>query len=128
MYLIDTHVLIWYIAGDPRLDTTALTTIKDKSNLVFVSKVSLWEIVIKASIGKLKLDIDLSEIEKYLERNRIAELDFGYAEFKELNKLPLHHRDPFDRMIIAQAITNKYTLITDDPKFHLYPVQLLRSE
>ncbi len=125
MYLIDTHVLIWYMAGSSRLNKNALSIINDKSNILFVSKVSLWEIVIKASIGKLKLAIELSEIEKYIEKNRIIELDFGYIEFKELVKLPFPHRDPFDRMIIAQAITNNYTIITDDPKFQPYPVQLL---
>jgi PIN domain nuclease of toxin-antitoxin system len=123
-YLIDTHVLIWYIAGSPQLDKRFIAEIKNPENIIFISKASLWEIVIKISIGKLKLEIDFDEIEAYLKKNKIVELDFGLEEFKKIITLPLLHRDPFDRLIIGQAITNNLTVITDDPKFKLYSISI----
>jgi PIN domain nuclease of toxin-antitoxin system len=123
-YLIDTHVLIWYIAGSPKLDKRFIAEIRNPENQVFISKASLWEMVIKVSIGKLKLEIELDEIEAYLKKNKIVELDFGLDELKKIVTLPFHHRDPFDRLIISQAITNNLTIITDDPKFRLYSISI----
>ena len=73
------------------------------------------------------MNISFSELENYLSSKNIAVLDFGHSELKQLVALPHHHRDPFDRLIICQAITNNLTIITDDKKFNSYPVQLLDS-
>lgn len=127
MYLIDTHVLLWYMTGDSMLSPTFIKKIEDESNDLLVSKGSFWEIAIKVSTGKLTLTMPVIELENYLRRKPIWELDFGYQELIYLSELPFHHHDPFDRLIIAQAITHQITILTDDQKFKLYPVQLLQE-
>ena len=124
-YLIDTHVLIWYVAGNEKLDGRFVSTIQNSENNIFVSKISLWEIAIKASLGKLSIGIPLPELEEYLVQKKITILDFDYADLQRLIQLPFHHRDPFDRLIISQAINKNLTVISDDNKFRLYPIQLL---
>ncbi len=88
-------------------------------------KASLWEIVIKVSLQKLEIGIPFSGLEEYLFRKEISILDFNNNDLNQLITLPKHHRDPFDRLIISQAITNRLTINTDDSKFNFYPVQLL---
>ena len=124
-YLIDTHVLIWYVAGNEKLDSRFISTIQDSENTIFLSKISLWEIAIKASLGKLSIGISLPVLVEYLVQKKITTLDFDYADLQSLIHLPFHHRDPFDRLIISQAINKNLTVISDDSKFRLYPVQLL---
>lgn len=125
MYLIDTHVLLWYMGGDKRLSADFINKIEDNENDLFFSKASLWEIAIKLSTGKLRLTMPIAELENYLKNKSIRELDFGYPELIYLSSLPFYHNDPFDRLIISQAITHQITVLTDDEKFKSYPVQLL---
>ena len=126
-YLIDTHILIWYANGNSKLSDKFKKEIDLPQNQIIISKASIWEIAIKVSLGKLELGMPFGEVENYLREKEIEQLAFSFSELQQMMKLPFHHRDPFDRLIIAQAITNNYTLITDDPMFHLYPVQLLKN-
>ena len=126
IYLIDTHALIWYIAGDKKLGRKAISVIEDTDNIIYISKVTLWEMAIKISLGKLALSIPFDELEAYLEENEFFILDYNYVHLKRLLTLPFHHGDPFDRLIIAQALVDDITIITHDKWFADYPVRLIR--
>jgi PIN domain nuclease of toxin-antitoxin system len=125
IYLVDTHVLLWYMEDNPALSRKAVKEIESLENSILLSKASLWEIAIKLSTGKLKLTMPLLELENYLERKSIIQLDFTFKDLDELTRLPFYHNDPFDRLIISQAITRNLAVISDDKKFKLYPVPLL---
>jgi PIN domain nuclease of toxin-antitoxin system len=127
MFLIDTHVLLWYIKGDNKLSANTISIIDNPSNTIFVSKVCLWEIAIKLAIGKLSVNIPFDDLESFLEDKDFELLDFEIEDLSTLIYLPFYHSDPFDRLIIAQAINNDFTLISDDSKFEPYPVDLLRA-
>lgn len=124
-YLIDTHVLIWYVTGNVKLERKFIDEIQNPGNAVLLSKISLWEIAIKIGLEKLTMGISFPELEEYLIQKRIKLLEFDHQDLQGLIQLPFHHRDPFDRLIISQAINRNLTVITDDSKFRLYPVQLL---
>ncbi len=126
-YLIDTHILIWRISSNPLISKKNVEEIDNSLNQIFLSKASLWEIAIKVSLKKLEIGISFSELEDYLEEKDITILDFNHNDLNRLIKLPNYHRDPFDRLMISQAINNNYTIITDDKKFQSYPVQLLNQ-
>lgn len=124
MYLLDTHALLWFLQNDKQLGKTALEIIEH--NDVCVSMASLWEIAIKNSLGKLELPLPFDEIfPKQLLINDIAILPIELMHLKMINKLDFYHRDPFDRLIIAQALNNDLTLISKDGKFADYGVNLL---
>ena len=117
--LIDTHILLWWLADHPALSIEARSLISNAKNLIFVSTASVWEIIIKKSIGKLKAPDD---IEKVLQENNFKELSMTLEHVLMIGNLPNHHHDPFDRMLIAQAKCNRLTLITADAKLALYDV------
>jgi PIN domain nuclease of toxin-antitoxin system len=124
-YLIDTHILIWYALNDNQLSPKITDVIKDLNNQIFLSKASLWEMAIKINIGKLDLqDIPFENLEKLLSANNIIILDIQFKHFNALLSLPLYHADPFDRLIISQAVIDDFTVISDDNKFKLYPIKL----
>jgi PIN domain nuclease of toxin-antitoxin system len=123
--LIDTHALLWYLQGDANLSNLALTTIEDKDNDVFVSIVSLWEIAIKSGLGKLELQCPFENLETDLQQLDIKILPIAFAELNIYHSLPLHHRDPFDRILIAQSIGNSLTMITRDALFAPYSIQVM---
>ena len=102
-YLLDTHTLIWFLENDPRLPAVTRTQI-ETTPTIFVSIVSLWEISIKANIGKLDLSFPFSTISCNLINLGITELPITFKDLEIYLSLPLHHRDPFDRILIAQAI------------------------
>lgn len=122
--LLDTHVLLWYLEGHTNLSVTQRQLIEDRRNQVAVSAVSLWEMTIKVSIGKLALLDDLATIEETLLQQGIQVLPIQTAHLQRLLSLPFHHRDPFDRLIIAQALTEEMTLVSDDAAFSAYAVSL----
>lgn len=126
IYLIDTHALIWYIAGDRRLKRRAISVIEDKNNTVYISKATLWEMAIKISLGKLALSIPFEDLEVYLEENNFFILDYNFDHLKKLLTLPFHHSDPFDRLIIAQALADDLTIITHDTWFENYLVRVIK--
>lgn len=120
-YLVDTHIFLWWLAKDPKLDVSVRSIIENRSHRIYVSVVSAWEISIKLKSGKLPLKTTLE--------NAFAEPGFEILPLTinhvfELHKLPPIHKDPFDRMIIAQAKTEKLTLITRDEKFIKYRVSI----
>ena len=123
--LLDTHVLIWLIEGDKNLSTVAKSAIEDEDNSLYLSIASLWEITIKLSLGKLDLQLSVDEmVESFLIPGGIEILQIETSHLSMLRDLPLHHRDPFDRLIIAQAQAEKMTLISADGIFNLYDVDL----
>ena len=124
-YLIDTHTLLWHFNGDNQMSISAMEILKDNKQKKYTSIASVWEIAIKMSIGKLLLEFNFNEIEVKLAGSKISLLDTSVKHTEEIISLPLHHRDPFDRMIIAQSITENLTIISKDKNFSLYPIKLL---
>jgi PIN domain nuclease of toxin-antitoxin system len=126
--LLDTHAFLWYISNDSRLPRPAYDVIRDKSNEVYLSVVSIWEALVKHQIGKLPLPApaDLF-IQARQAAHRIAALPLEAAAISHLLSLPLHHRDPFDRMLICQAMHHGLTIVTTDEHFRRYPVSLLSA-
>ena len=123
--LLDTHTFLWYITGDERLPERDLSLINDKKNECRVSIASLWEIVIKMSINKLEIKGGFQTVENFLDNNDFELLPVNFKHTKKLLTLPMYHKDPFDRMIIVQGITNKLTIISKDKSFSDYKPKLL---
>jgi len=124
--LLDTHALLWWHNEPSRLSEAAYDAIRDFDNEVFLSVVSGWEIQIKAQLGKLRLSKPLSIIlEQEQSTNAFRLLPVTMAHVFALDFFPLHHRDPFDRLLIAQAHPEEMTLVTHDPKLSAYAVPLL---
>jgi len=121
--LLDTHVLLWWLAGDKQLGTQARDLIADPGNDILVSVASLWEIVVKRRVGKLQADV--AEVSDAIERDGFSLLPISLANLAELTALPTHHRDPFDHLLIAQAISEQATLLSEDQNISKYPVQVL---
>jgi PIN domain nuclease of toxin-antitoxin system len=120
--LLDTNALIWTLVDRSRIPSLAMSTIEDEANDVFVSVVSAWEIEIKAAKGKLKAPTDLRDaLAAQGFRPLTVTMDHAYT----VESLPRHHRDPFDRMIIAQAHLEEMTLITSDEEIQRYPVAVI---
>ena len=124
-YLLDTQAVIWSLDDDPRLSQTAKDVIEDTNNTIYITIVSLWEIAIKRSIGKLKLTASLKDIQNLVSSKVVSILPLTVSHLEILEGLPYKdkHRDPFDRLIISQAITENLTLISSDAHFKDYPVQ-----
>ena len=126
--LLDTHVFLWFIAGDQRLPTAYQAAIQDPINEVFLSAVSVWESVIKHQLGKLPLP---SPPAVYLPQRRndhgIAALPIDEGAMAPLSGLPPLHRDPFDRLLVAQAIQHELVIATVDPDVMAYPVRILSA-
>jgi PIN domain nuclease of toxin-antitoxin system len=119
--LLDTHVLLWTIAESRRLSSTARALIGEPDNALTFSSVSLWEVAIKAERGRDDFRIDVSSLRRSLFDNEYAELSMTGAHAVALGSLPPIHRDPFDRMLVAQAIAEGLTLVTSDPAVAKYP-------
>ena len=120
-YLIDTHILLWSLGEEDKLGSSLIKVLKDPSNEVFVSVASAWEISIKNKKGKLPLKTTLAECFK---KSPFDILEIKLTHVLQLEKLPLYHKDPFDRMLIAQAIVEKLTIITQDKKISKYDVKI----
>ena len=118
--LLDTHILLWWLAADRRLPVRGREAIAAADNLVFISAVSGWEIAIKKAIGKLNAPDDLAGM---LAENQFLELPLRLAHAEQLARLPDIHQDPFDRMLVAQAMQENLTLVTHDPQLTRYPVE-----
>jgi PIN domain nuclease of toxin-antitoxin system len=124
--LLDTHVFLWYITADAKLPTAFQAAIRDPANEVFLSVASVWETVIKYHLGKLSLP---APPETYLPQQRvahgIASLAIEEDAMPHLAGLPAHHGDPFDRLLVAQALQHSLTVATVDPKVAAYAIPLL---
>lgn len=120
-YLLDTHAFIWWVENDKKLLHSWRNIISDSDNLIYVSVVSAWEMSIKLRTKKLKLKTSFGACFDHLEFDLI---DITLLHIQELHKLPFHHKDPFDRMLIAQARVEGCTLITVDKKMYAYGVPI----
>ena len=115
--LLDTHILLWWLANDPALKPRARQLIADPDNAIFLSSVTLWEIWLKHSIGKLTLPADF---EARLAKETFESLPLAATHTKAVASLPWIHRDPFDRMLVAQAILANLKLLTVDDTIAAY--------
>lgn len=120
--LLDTSTLLWWLDGDSKLGAAARAAIADPENEVFVSAASAWKISVKRASGKLDAPFDIAGA---LERNYFIELPIEIAHAITAGELPQHHKDPFDRMLVAQAQTEDLTLVAGDAEIAKYDVELL---
>jgi PIN domain nuclease of toxin-antitoxin system len=124
--LLDTHALLWWLTDHARLSTRASAAIRDGDNEVRMSAVSSWELALKISAGKLPGVPDLrSKIEQAIAKDRIVPLDITTAHGFAVEGLPWHHKDPFDRLLVAQARCERCLLVSNDRMLRAYPVELL---
>jgi PIN domain nuclease of toxin-antitoxin system len=124
--LLDTHAFLWLITGDDRLSENARQTFLNTENSLFFSAASLWEICIKKSLGKISLkDGWFQTIQAEMETNTIQWLPIEMTHSAEVTELPFHHRDPFDRMLIAQAIVEEMKLLSRDSPLSNYAIELI---
>ena len=119
--LLDTHILLWHLEGDSRLKSEKSAMIEEPQNRIFVSLACLWEVAIKRNIGKLPKGLSLDKMTPA----PMILLPIQLNHIQQIETLPLHHRDPFDRLIIAQAIVDDFFVMTDDPHFKDYPIKLI---
>jgi PIN domain nuclease of toxin-antitoxin system len=124
-YLLDTHTFIWHALEDPRLSVAALEKIESDQDL-YISNVSIWEMAIKIQRGRLHLKKPLLQfIESIVQANQYQLLDIKTSHLYPIATLPYHHKDPFDRLIIAQGMEEDMTIITKDEAFKSYEVNVL---
>jgi PIN domain nuclease of toxin-antitoxin system len=124
-FLLDTHVLLWFIEADTRLSDRARDLLTNDDIILSVSVVSLWEIVIKLNIGKLKIGYTTGEIYQLLNQLRVEILPIEPGDLDYYLTLPLHHRDPFDRLLIAQTMNRRLVLVSADQALKPYEVEQL---
>lgn len=120
--LLDTHTLIWALSEPGRLSPAARALIEDSANEVFTSAASAWEIAIKAGLGKI--DFPLEDLSREMEAAGFIELPVSIRHAILVRGLPQYHRDPFDRLLVAQAIAEQVVLVSRDPALHAYPVPI----
>ncbi len=125
-YLIDTHILLWLVSEPEKLSTITQQIISNLDNSIFISLISFWEIAIKTSIGKLEFRTSIKELELLVFQKDISILPLTSIAISKVQNLPFYkinkieHRDPFDRMLISQAVTENIPIISADTKFDLY--------
>ena len=119
-YLLDTHTFLWFLEGNRGLSKKAKEIIVNPKNKTFVSIASIWEMGIKISLNKLQLELSLEELKQVLIANEIEILPMDFEHIIELSNLAYHHRDPFDRILICQAKSEKLTILSKDTNFKLY--------
>jgi PIN domain nuclease of toxin-antitoxin system len=124
--LLDTHAFLWFILADPKLNAAALNLITDPANQKQISPTSYWEIAIKIRLGKYSLPSPYETfMRQQLLRNYFAILHIAVSHTAVLTTLPLHHRDPFDRLLVAQAMVEGIPLVSGDPALDAYPITRL---
>lgn len=121
-FLLDTHTLLWWFTDAEKLSPVAFDIISDGSHDIFLSSVSLWEIKIKQSLNKLTLP---SQFKETLERQDFLPLSMSWEHAYGIGQLPSIHKDPFDRLLISQAMIEKLSILTKDIKFQKYPVKVV---
>ena len=127
-YLLDTHVWLWWLADAPELSKAAREILADGANTVLLSAVSTWECVIKTALGKLELPTDIGELIEFAEHEDGFDLlPIRHEHAIRLAGLPAIHRDPFDRMLVAQALHEHATIITADTTLSAYPVAWIKA-
>lgn len=119
-YLIDTQIFLWFISGSTELSDRAKAIMEDEENEIFISIVTLWEISIKTALGKLEINGGFETVIDDVVENEMEILPLNFMHTLEQNRLPFHHKDPFDRVIAAQAIVEKMSLVSSDKIFDFY--------
>ena len=120
--IIDTHIFLWALTEPSKIEKDKLAQLRLMSNTIYVSAITVTELMIKSSIGKLDIDFDVIEM---IRQSGFEQLDFTAADALKLKEMPFHHKDPFDRMLIAQAQENNFFLMSDDSKFSMYDCKLI---
>jgi PIN domain nuclease of toxin-antitoxin system len=124
--LLDTHAFLWAITDDPQLSERARNILESGRNELFVSVVSLWEILVKVQIAKLPLPRPVGRyLQQQLATATMQVLPVTFSHVLQLEQLPLHHRDPFDRFLVAQSIDEDLAILTADPALKSYPAKLI---
>ena len=123
--LLDTHVMLWFVAGDERLSATARTLIESSDTVSYVSIASWWEIAIKCGLGRLRIDAPLAAFMAARVEEGFRVLSIDMQHLPALATLPFHHRDPFDRLIVCQAMAENMAICTGDTHFRPYPIRLV---
>lgn len=118
--LLDTHTLLWFFEGNDVLPFQLKAFIRNPANACYVSIASLWEITIKVGLGKLEMSVPMAEFFSFLERNQFWILSIELKHLLQLQQLAAHHKDPFDRLIIAQALAENLPVATKDQFFSQY--------
>lgn len=121
--LLDSHAFLWWLAENPKLNAKAKEAVADPSSIVHVSAATVWELSIKAALGKL--DLDGADLAEEIGENDFVELPMTARHSLAAANLPRHHEDPFDRMLIAQAQLEGLTVVTRDPAFRAYGIEIL---
>jgi PIN domain nuclease of toxin-antitoxin system len=119
--LLDTHIILWFLTGDSRISNDMIEIIADKNQIKFISMATLWEVAIKLSTGKLILSEPIGD---YIDGENIKLLPIKLAHVHQIQSLPFHHRDPFDRMLIAQSMVENLVLVSEDTQFKNYDINL----
>jgi PIN domain nuclease of toxin-antitoxin system len=124
--LLDTQVFLWFLDDSARMPAGQRAVLEDPGHAIFVSPVSVWEIAIKASLGRLDIEEqDVARLPQLIDAAGFDELPVSARHAAAVHALPPHHRDPFDRLLIAQARAESLTVVTSDPAFRAYEVALL---
>ncbi len=120
--ILDTHIFLWALSDPGKISPDNIVEIETLANTIYISSISIAEIMIKSSLHKLNISFDPI---KMVENSGFELLDFKAKDALLLKEMPFYHRDPFDRMLIAQSIANKYRIMSDDSKFKLYDCKLV---
>ncbi len=124
--LVDTHIFLWAITDDPRLSIAHRNFYLDEANELYLSVASIWEMLIKSGLGKLALPLPATDfLVRQMSKNRLGTLAIHASHLGELEKLPPLHRDPFDRMLVAQARVEAMPILSADPEMRKYDVAVL---
>lgn len=120
--LLDTHILLWWLDNNEKLPEKYLKVISNSNNICFISSATIWEISIKSALGKLEIPDNFTDI---LQDEGFSELPVSWKHAAMVRQLPFHHKDPFDRLIIAQTIVEDFTLLTVDKIIPQYGIKIL---
>jgi len=123
--LIDTQAILWFQSSDGKLSNQAKDLIMDQGNTCFISIASLWEIAIKMNLNKLKIEMPFENLPAYLTSKNFEILGLEFSHLKALCSLDNYHKDPFDRLLIAQAVVEQLDIISSDQHFAAYPVNVI---
>ncbi len=124
--ILDTHTLLWLVDRPEKLPKTVRSFCENENNELYISIASFWELSIKISIGKIELDKNaLTQLKKWCNKNAVTILPISILHCDQVQTLPFHHRDPFDRLIIAQAICGKLNVLTIDEHFSKYNIDVI---
>ncbi|MBI5471397.1 MAG: type II toxin-antitoxin system VapC family toxin [Ignavibacteriae bacterium] len=121
--ILDTHTLLWFFRNDEQLSEVARSTIEDGSSHIDISMASFWEMAIKLSIGKLRLEKPFVEVHQRVIENGMDVRAILFEHIRVVGSLPFYHRDPFDRMIIAQALVDDLAIVSNESVFEKYGVK-----